>query len=74
MKYLCKSIEKLLGTFLPGKHAHEKVSLLITANSNAKLLKGAGLKILNELKWQHIHFVVKEWKLFKASHRKLQWN
>ncbi len=66
MKYLCKSIEKLLGTVLPGKHAHEKASLLITALSSAKLLKGEGLKVLNELKRQHIRQVFKEWRLLKA--------
>ena len=66
MKYLCTSIEKLLGTVLPGKHAHEKASLLIAALSSSKLLKGEGLKVLNELNRQHIRLVFKEWKLLKA--------
>jgi hypothetical protein len=66
MKYLCTSIEKLLGTVLPGKHAHEKASLLITTLSSSKLLKGEGLKVLNELNRQHISLVLKEWKLLKA--------
>ncbi len=60
IKYLCLSIEKLLGTVLPGKHAHEKASLLIAALSSSKLLKGEGLKVLNELNRQHIRLVFKE--------------
>jgi hypothetical protein len=66
MKYLCTSIEKILGTVLPGKHAHEKASLLITALSSSKLLIGEGLKVLNELNRQPTRLVFKEWKLLKA--------
>jgi hypothetical protein len=66
MKYLCKSIEKLLGTVLPGKHVHEKASLIIKALSSEMLFKGEGLRILNELKRQHIRQVFKEWRLLKA--------
>jgi len=66
VKYLCQSIEKLLGTVLPGKHAHEKASLIITALSSEMLFKGEGLRILHELKRQHIREVFKEWRLLKA--------
>jgi len=66
MKYLCQSIEKLLGTVLPGKHAHEKASLIITALSSEMLFKGEGLRILHELKRQHIRQVFTEWRLLKG--------
>jgi hypothetical protein len=44
MKYMCTSVEKLVGTILPGRHAHEKASLLINALGNEKLFKGEGMK------------------------------
>jgi hypothetical protein len=66
MKYLCQSIEKLVSTVLPGKHVHEKASLVITALSTGMLFKGEGLSILSKLKQQHIRQVFKEWRLLKA--------
>jgi len=66
MKYLCTSIEKILGTILPGRHAHEKASLLINALCSEKMLKGEGEKIIQEKNRIHIRNVFKEWKLLKA--------
>jgi len=66
MKYLCTSIEKIVGTILPGKHAHEKALLLINALCSENMCKGEGLKVINEIKRMHFREVFKEWKLLKA--------
>ncbi len=66
MKYLCASVEKIVGTILPGKHAHEKASLLIDALCSEQMWKGEGLKIINKMKRLHVRQIFKEWKLLKA--------
>jgi hypothetical protein len=66
MTYLCKSVEKLVGAILPGRHAHEKASLLINALGSEKLFKGEGTKIIKEINRLHIRNFFKELKLLKA--------
>jgi hypothetical protein len=66
MKYLCQSIEKVTAAVLPGRHMHEKATLVINALSTESLFKGEGLKILNSLKIHHSCNVFKEWGLLKA--------